>query len=158
MPYTPYQSTWQSPYTTTNPYGQSPILPTVQPYQQPVNGIVKVNGRESAMQYQLPPNSTSPALFDQSGTCFYVVSTDGTGTKSIEVFDFTPHVEEQPVRIDGAQFVSRQEFEDFTAKVNAALGALNGSDAAVSAANATSGAGAVKPQAADGRPAANLQR
>lgn len=131
MPYQPYQSTWQNPYTTTNPYGQSPVLPTVQPYQQPVNGVIKVNGRDSAMQYQLPPNSMSPALFDNNGKVFYIVSTDGTGTKSIETFDFSPHVEQQPVNIDGAQFVSRSEFEDFTKKVNAALGALNGVHAAV---------------------------
>lgn len=123
MPYTPYQPTWNNPYMPQLPTYQTP---QVQPYQQPVNGIVKVNGRDSAMQYQLPPNSTSPALFDQSGTCFYVVTTDGTGTKTVECFDFTPHVEQEPVKIDGAQFVSRQEFEDFTAKVNAALGALNG--------------------------------
>ena len=133
MPYQPYQSTWSNPYTTTNPYGQSQIMPTAQPYQQPVNGIVKVNGRDSAMQYQLPPNSTSPALFDNSGTCFYIVTTDGTGMKTVECFDFTPHVEQKPVQIDGAQFVSRQEFEDFTAKVNAALGALNGVHTAVPA-------------------------
>ena len=87
MPYQPYQSTWQNPYTTTNPYGQSPILPTVQPYQQPVNGVIKVNGRDSAMQYQLPPNSTSPALFDNTGSCFYIVTTDGTGMKTVECFD-----------------------------------------------------------------------
>lgn len=126
MPYTPYQSTWNNPYLAQNPY--QPVMPsqTVQPYQQPVNGIIKVNGRESALQYQLPPNSTSPALFDQSGTCFYVVSTDGTGMKTVECFDFKEHVEQQPASVDGAQFVSRQEFEDFTKRVNAALGALNG--------------------------------
>lgn len=125
MPYTPYQPTWNNPYLPATNQGQ-PVLPVSNPYQQPVNGIVKVNGRDSAMQYQLPPNSTSPALFDNSGTCFYIVTTDGTGMKTVECFDFTPHVEQQPVQIDGAQFVSRQEFEDFTAKVNAALGALNG--------------------------------
>lgn len=122
----PYQSTWQNPYLTTNPYGQTPVMPTVQPYQQPVNGVVKVNGRDSAMQYQLPPNSMSPALFDNNGKVFYIVSTDGTGMKTVEAFDFSPHKDEQPIQIDGAQFVSRQEFESFTAKVNAALGALNG--------------------------------
>lgn len=50
-----------NPYLVQNPY--QPVIPS-QTYQQPVDGIVKVNGRESAMQYQLPPNSTSPALFD----------------------------------------------------------------------------------------------
>lgn len=134
MPYTPYTPTWTNPYMPINgpssALGQS-VIPAQQMqlangWQQPVNGVIKVNGRDSAMQYNLPPNSTSPALFDQSGTCFYIVTTDGTGTKSVECFDFSPHVEQQPVQIDGAQFVSRQEFEDFTAKVNAALGALNG--------------------------------
>lgn len=145
MPYQPYQSTWNNPYMPQVQQPQySPVVPSVTtPYSQPVNGVIKVNGRDSALQYQLPPNSMSPALFDNDGKVFYIVSTDGTGTKSIETFDFSPHVEQQPVNIDGAQFVSRSEFEDFTKKVNAALGALNGVHAAVptaGTANATEGA------------------
>ena len=130
MPYQPYTPTWQNPYLPQYNQGQ-PVQQMMQPYQQPVNGIVKVNGRESALQYQLPPNSTSPALFDQSGTCFYIVSTDGTGMKTVECFDFKPHVEQQPVQIDGAQFVSKQEYDKFVAKVSAALEAINGVHAAV---------------------------
>ena len=130
----PYQSTWNNPYLPQSGY-QAPLGQSFQ-YQQPVNGIVKVNGRDSALQYQLPPNSMSPALFDQNGKTFYIVSTDGTGMKTVESFDFTQHVEAQPVQIDGAQFVSREEFESFTAKVNAALGALNGVHEPVSTAGA----------------------
>lgn len=131
----PYQSTWNNPYLPQGPQtvalGQSYMQgfqqqQYPQQYQQPVNGITKVNGRDSALQYQLPPNSTSPALFDNNGSTFYVVSTDGTGMKTVEAFDFTPHKEQRPIEIDGAQFVSRQEFEEFVAKVSAALGALNG--------------------------------
>ena len=132
----PYNSTWNNPYLSSPyiPQVQQPqYSPAVTPYSQPVNGVVKVNGRDSAMQYQLPPNSMSPALFDNNGKVFYIVSTDGTGMKTVEAFDYGPHVEEQPVNIDGAQFVSRQEFEKFTAKVNAALGALNGVHEPVSA-------------------------
>lgn len=155
MPYQPYQSTWNNPYLPQVQQPQySPVVPSVTtPYSQPVNGVIKVNGRDSAMQYQLPPNSMSPALFDNDGKVFYIVSTDGTGTKSIECFDFTPHVEQEPVKIDGAQFVSRQEFEDFTAKVNAALGALNGVHAAVpttGTANADEGANVTAPLHATG--------
>ena len=150
MPYTPYQSTWQNPYMPQVQQPQySPVVPSVTtPYSQPVNGVIKVNGRDSAMQYQLPPNSTSPALFDNSGTCFYIVSTDGTGTKSIECFDFSPHVDEQPIKIDGAQFVSRTEYDQFVAKVSAALEAINGVHAAVPAtgtANADEGADGAAP-------------
>ena len=130
MAYTPYTPTWNNPYLPAYNQGQ-PLTPMVQPYQQPVSGVVKVNGRDSAMQYQLPPNSMSPALFDNNGQTFYIVSTDGTGMKTVEAFDFTPHKDEQPIQIDGVQFVSRREFEDFTAKVNAALGALNGVHATV---------------------------
>lgn len=130
MQYTPYQSTWQNPYLPLTNQGQ-PVMPMVQPYQQSVSGVIKVNGRDSALQYNLPPNSMSPALFDNNGQVFYIVSTDGTGTKTVEVFDFSPHVEEKPISIDGAQFVSRKEFDEFTTKVNAALGAINGVHAAV---------------------------
>lgn len=131
MPYQPYQSTWTNPYVTSNPYGTSPVMPTVQPYQQPTNGIIKVNGPQSAMQYAMAPNSTSPALFDEGGTMFYVVSTDGTGTKTIETFDFSPHVEQSPMVVDGASFVSREEFDAFAARVNAVIGAGNGTDGTV---------------------------
>lgn len=144
MPYQPYNPTWQNPYLPQYNQGQ-PVQPMIQPYQQPVNGVIKVNGRDSAMQYQLPPNSTSPALFDNSGTCFYIVSTDGTGMKTVETFDFAQHVEQQPVQIDGAQFVSKQEYDQFVAKVSAALEAINGVHAAVPATGTTT-----QPQGADG--------
>lgn len=163
MPYQPYQNTWQNPYLSQNPY--QPVMPsqTVQPYQQSVNGIVKVNGRDSAMQYTLPPNSMSPALFDNNGKVFYIVSTDGTGTKTIETFDFAPHQDEPPVEIDGAQFVSRQEFDDFTAKVNAAIGAINAVHGPVQPAEQpiagdVDGQGAVIGQPERPRPAAHGKR
>lgn len=149
MPYQPYTPTWQNPYLPQYNQGQ-PVQQMMQSYQQPVNGIVKVNGRESALQYQLPPNSTSPALFDQSGTCFYIVSTDGTGMKTVECFDFKEHVEQQPVKIDGAEFVSRTEYDKFVAKVSAALEAINGVHAAVpSAGTAVADEGANVPASLD---------
>ena len=114
-------------------------------YQQPVNGITKVNGRDSALQYQLPPNSTSPALFDNNGKVFYVVSTDGTGMKTVETFDFSPHKESAPVTIDGADFVSKQEYDQFVRRVSAALEALNGSDATVPTAIGATVSGAARP-------------
>ena len=154
MPYQPYQSTWQNPYLPPN----STTLPyQAQPYQQPVNGIVKVNGRDSAMQYQLPPNSMSPALFDSNGKVFYVVSTDGTGTKSIETFDFTPHVEESPVVVDGVEFASKSELDELAAKVAVIMEVINGSDATVSTADTASsarakhGIGAADGAQADGK-------
>lgn len=134
----PYQSTWN------NPYLNNPLQPMVTgnslaaiPYQvQPqatMNGITKVNGPNSALQYNMPPNSTSPALFDYNGKVFYIVSTDGTGMKSLETFDYKEHVEESPVVIDGVEFVNRREFDELAAKVNVVIGALNGLQATVPA-------------------------
>jgi hypothetical protein len=165
MPYQPYQSTWTNPYLPQVQQPQySPVVPSVtSAYTQPVNGVVKVNGRDSAMQYQLPPNSMSPALFDNNGKVFYIVSTDGTGTKSIETFDFMPHADEPPIQVDGAQFVSRKEFDEFTAKVNAALGAINGVHAAVQpaaadVAGAGGAGGTVAQEAAAGRHAGHARQ
>ena len=144
----PYNPTWINPYLSqpyTQPYNA--FQPTPVQYSQgsaqPTSGIVKVNGRDSALQYQLPPNSMSPALFDNNGRVFYIVSTDGTGMKTVETFDFTEHKEEAPVQIDGAQFVSRKEFDEFVAKVQAAMEVIDGSNAAVSA------GAAAKPAALD---------
>ena len=132
MAYTPYQPSWTGQYLQWPSVGQTQWPSMGQTLTTlPTNGIVKVNGRDSALQYQLPPNSMSPALFDQNGKVFYVVSTDGTGAKTVEVFDFSPHVDEEPVRVDGAEFVSRSEYDQFVAKVSAALEAINGTNAAV---------------------------
>lgn len=138
MPYTP---TWQYPYPTPTVGGgySQTIQPTMpQTYQPPVNGIVKVNGRDSALQYNLPPNSMSPALFDNDGRTFYIVSTDGTGMKTVEAFDYVPHVD-QPVQPSDS-YVSRTEFEALAAKVEAMIGATNGVHTAVPA-TAADGAG-----------------
>lgn len=122
------------PYPSYNPYLSNPYLnqmqpqiapPTMPQLQQPVNGAIQVNGRDSAMQYQLPPNSTSPALFDTNGKVFYIVTTDGTGTKQIEAFDFSPHVDEAP-STPPFQGVSREEFDTLVARVDKIMEAQNG--------------------------------
>ena len=152
MPYQPYQPTWNNPYlpqaTTPQYAGYQPSV--TQPYQQPVNGVEKVSGKDSLWQLPMPPNSTSKPYFDHNGKFFYIVTTDAAGAKTIETFDFYPHKEEKPVQIDGAQFVSKQEYDQFVAKVSAALEAIDGVHAAVpnagTAGNATT-AGATQDAA-----------
>lgn len=162
----PYQPTWNNPYMpqATAPQGYSitqqlPMgyQPQPMPVQQPVNGIIKVNGRDSALQYQLPPNSMSQALFDQNGRVFYIVSTDGAGTKTVEAFDFFPHVEEvpRPVQIDGARFDSQQDFDDFAAKVKAVIGVTGNELHAAVPAAAEPAVPAAAPVAAHARLAAD---
>lgn len=119
MPYPSYQPTWGNPYLSQNPY--QPVAPSQPMTQAPVNGIIKVNGRESAMQYPLPPNSTSYPLidsgFDGNSGVFYVVSTDGAGMKSIEAFDFTVKKTGMQAAPGDGQFVSRSEFDALRSQV-----------------------------------------
>ena len=164
MPYQPYQSTWQNPYLPINgpssAFGQSAIpaqqMQLANGWQQhwhPVGGALKVNGYQSALQFGrgMPPNCESDPLFDAAGGVFYVVTTDGAGVPSVDVIDYSPHVEQQPVQIDGAQFVSKQEYDQFVAKVSAALEAINnGVHAAVpSAGTAVADEGANVPASLD---------
>lgn len=136
MPYQPYQSTWQNPFLPQYNQGQ-PVQQIMQPYQQPVNGIVKVNGPQSAMQIQLPPNSTSQPLidagFDGKKGMMYVVSTDGTGTKSLEWYDFKVHENGSPVVVDGVEFASKKELDELAAKVGVIMEVIHGSNATVPA-------------------------
>lgn len=103
---------------------QQPYVQTVQP-QQYQTGIKKVNGPQSALQFPVAPNTQSDALFDMAGGVFYIVTADAAGSKTLESFDYSPHVE-KPITVDGAEFVSRTEYDKFVAKVSAALEALDG--------------------------------
>ena len=126
----PYQQTWNSPFLQMPQF----IPPITQIAQQPTNGITMVNGPDSALQHQLPPNSTSEPMFDMNRQMFYVVSTDGAGGKTIESFDWSEHVEPEPLRVNGVDFVSKAEFDEFAAKVNAVIGVNDdGTDESVQA-------------------------
>lgn len=139
----PYIPTWNNPYTTNNPFGYQQVQPTTlsqpfgwQSYQQQTNGITKVKGPNSAMQYPMGPNSISPALFDENGKVFYVVSTDGTGTKSLETFDYSPHIEQEPAHMAMPDYVSRAEFQELVDKVSKMDGDGNGTHEPVQSATA----------------------
>lgn len=146
MPYQPYQSTWQNPYLPQ--YNQSqPVQQMVQPYQQLTQQRVLVDGPTEAMNRflmrypanQLVPGFISDELFDVNGRQFHVLSVETDGRRNLETFDYKLHVEQQPVQIDGAQFVSKQEYDQFVAKVSAALEAINGVHAAVPATDSATG-------------------
>jgi hypothetical protein len=64
--------------------------------------------------------------YDGKTGTFYIVSTDGAGTKSLESFDFIPHIEQPQQSVSTADFVSRAEFEGFVNKVNELIGGNNG--------------------------------
>lgn len=59
--------------------------------QTPVNGVIKVSGRESVDAYQLPPNSNMP-FFDENKDVVYIKSTDGVGVPTVTEFSIAPIV------------------------------------------------------------------
>lgn len=154
MPY-PFNPAWSGSYQPAGAYAQPQAMPMPQQpmmgYQQQGTAAMKVDGPAEAMNRflmrypanQLMPGFVSEALFDVNGRQFHTLSIEPDGRRNLETFDYTPHVEQAPITIDGADFVSRAEFDDFTAKVNAALGAINGIHGPVQAA-----AGAVPNAAA----------
>lgn len=108
MPYQPM-------YPMANPQayqGQRIGIPQY-PYQQPIDGLVRVTGMEGAKAYQLPPNSTMP-LFDGDEDIFYVKSTDGAGFPTVRAFRFEP-IQEQPAQ--NADYVTRAEFAQFVQQI-----------------------------------------
>lgn len=154
-PYQQYTPNWQGqlaasmqqPMVSQIPTQQMSLATGWQQHWHPVGGALKVNGYQSALQFGrgMPPNCESDPLFDAAGGVFYVVTTDGAGVPSVDIIDYSPHVEQQPIQIDGAEFVSRTEYDKFVAKVSAALEAINGVHAAVPATGTTT-----QPQGADG--------
>lgn len=134
MPYQQYQPTWQNPYMQQ---AQQQVAQAVQPAPQPYQrqgGRLYVDGPAEAMSRlitmypagQLVPGFISIEAWDVNGRQFHVLSVEADGRRNLETFDYFPHADERPVKVDGASFGSQHEFEEFTAKVAAALGAING--------------------------------
>ena len=81
------------PVNPFNPY------PTVNPnYLQQANQnmlhqqVTKVNGRNGAETYQMPPNS-SALLLDESAPIVWLAQSDGAGYKTLTPYDIKPHEE-----------------------------------------------------------------
>lgn len=79
-----------NPYGTTMPYPQNQNIYGAR--QQ----VVRVNGKNGADTYQLPPNS-SILLLDESAPIIWLKTTDGAGYATVAAYDIVPHQEEIPV-------------------------------------------------------------
>jgi len=105
-------------------YGHSKIM---------ADGAVEAQNRLLMMYQpnQLVPGFVSDTVWDVNGRQFYALSIENDGRRNFETFDYSKHEDSRPIQIDGAQFVSRQEYDEFVAKVSAALEVINGVRAAV---------------------------
>ena len=90
-------------------------------HQAPVNGLVDVDGIEGAKAYPLPPNSTSPALFDRNKDrqTFWVKSTDSLGHYTLTQHSY----QDEPlddVQV-GELYVTKEYFDSQLAEIKEAL-------------------------------------
>ena len=147
MPYQPYQPTWNNPYLAQlqgyqNQQAMQQYPQQYQQQEQPWNSV-KVDGAAEAMNRflmhypasMLLPGFISEPLFDVDKKHFHTLSIEVDGRRNLETFRYEPE-DSGGFTADKTQFVSRSEFDEFTAKVNAALGALNGVHEPVSATTA----------------------
>lgn len=83
-----------------NPYEPYPNLYPMNQFMGQVNQMVpqaqihtpKVNGREGANSFNMPPNSDA-LLLDQNEDIIWFVRTDGAGYKTVLPYDFSEHKE-----------------------------------------------------------------
>lgn len=70
-----------------------------QAYQQPQKQeVTRVNGKNGADMYQLPPNS-SILMLDESAPIVWLKVTDGAGYATLSPYSITPYQPEAPVDV-----------------------------------------------------------
>ena len=86
------QSAYQALMQAMNPMGQQPVP------QIALQGDNRtfVNGPASALNIAMGVNAVTPPILDSTQKVFYIVQSDGAGTKTLQTFDYAPH-EDKPV-------------------------------------------------------------
>lgn len=107
-----------NPNTYMNPYPQitTPIYRPSNPvsYTQSQNdGLIQVNGIDSARAYPTQPNSRV-ALFDSNDDVFYVKTTDASNFPTIKRYRFFEESEEQ---VNNDKYVTIDEFNKFKEEI-----------------------------------------
>lgn len=126
-----------NPYT--NPYYQPPMMDQLgqlrqqqympQAYQQPMQpmqqqqpgpSIVWVQGEQEALSYMVAPNS-AVALWDSLAPVVYLKQADASGKPTIKIYDLVERSNRpvQPQQVQGAEYVTRQEFDALSARLDA---------------------------------------
>lgn len=85
--------------------------------------IITVNGFEEAKNYPVMFN-TSVLLMDKMQDKFYVKSVDNLGKMTIETYEF--HKVENQLPLTPDNFVSKQQFDQLSNKIDTILAALGG--------------------------------
>lgn len=97
-----------NPYQAINPAYIAPNL-TSNASGHNFNQIIKVNGRNGAEAYQMPPNAQA-LLLDETQPLLWLKQTDGAGYPTITAYDIKPHQEQaQPDMKSLEERISRIE-------------------------------------------------
>jgi len=64
--------------------------------------IVRVNGRNGAETFQMPPNS-STLLLDESNPVVWLCTTDGAGYKTITPYNVTPYKDPKEINFSSLE-------------------------------------------------------
>ena len=85
MAYSGFPATYLQYYPQ---YSQMSPTPMSAPSQQQNNGMIWIQGVESAKAFQVAPNSTV-VLWDSEQQCCYIKSADASGMPSMRILDYT---------------------------------------------------------------------
>lgn len=88
--------------------------------------IISVNGFEEAKAYPVMFNTTE-LLMDNNKDVFYVKSVDGIGKYTINTYRFEQIENEKPLSAEN--FVSREQFDSLSQKLDAVLATLSAHEA-----------------------------
>jgi hypothetical protein len=97
-------------YNNSGMYGQMAMSNNQQPQSVP-----QVTGKDGAMAYQLPPNS-SALLMDNTAAIVWLVKTDSAGFKTAEAFDVTPHKQAEMARASTIEALEKR-IEDIERRI-----------------------------------------
>ena len=110
-----------------NQYMQIPQIQPMQSMQQAQNqqssnGIIWVQGEEGAKAYMVAPGN-SVLLMDSENSAFYIKSTDNSGMPMpLRIFDYTERnakiQNNAKLNQENVEYVTRQEFEQLSARIN----------------------------------------
>lgn len=129
-----------------NQYMQIPQIPQMQPMQfmqqmqnqQSGNGIIWVQGEEGAKAYIVAPGN-SALLMDSENNSFYIKSSDNSGMPMpLRIFDYVErNAKQQTQNIkSNVEYVTRQEFDELSARINDIMANINNNCESVGESNA----------------------
>ncbi len=124
------------PNVYQNPMQMQQQAQMPQQQQQNNSGILWVQGEAGAKAWAVAPGQ-SVTLMDSENPALYLKSADMSGIPSMRIFDLVERTQKPPVppaaapQIDMSQYITRKEFEELKAAVNAKKEAANDGESAV---------------------------